>query len=262
MTTDGSRQPGRSPWPARIGLIVLLLLVACAVVVYSTIQMGVISGEEFSPTTFKRRSFTYYEIPLIGIQVSPIWHKDQSSDLERFLVSDSLVPAAKGADPKGVRWDLVYARRGEVVSHRGDAQILCNYFDARDRNEEETWLTWTKKHQELASILWPVIRDLANQELYIFIPQLMEIAERTPSTSQFSDLISQTLTTRLLELATNQRFLDRHAQAIELYTQALTRSPNEIEALQGRAESLRILGKQQESAADQALIRELQGSIH
>jgi len=42
----------------------------------SVALFGMVVGEEFSPDKFARRSFIYYEIPLLGIQVSPVYRDD------------------------------------------------------------------------------------------------------------------------------------------------------------------------------------------
>ena len=41
------------------------------VLAYMTLTFGRIQGEEFSPDVFRRREFSYYEIPLLGWQVWP-----------------------------------------------------------------------------------------------------------------------------------------------------------------------------------------------
>jgi len=255
MANQGLRQQGRSSWPARLGLIVIGVVVSVAVVVYSTFYFGLIHGEEFSPTTFERRKFGYYEIPLVGFQVSPITHTDVTGTLEEFLVAKKSVPVDKDAQ---VRWDLVKASRGDLIASPGNAQILCNYFDTVDADDKKVWLVWAEKHVELSKLLWPAIANLARHELYIFIPELLELARQASTPTQFKKAIDQNLTKKYVELAQKQHSLGRHELAIELYSHVLDRSPHEINALQGRAESFDSLGKTKDAAADIALVRKIQ----
>ena len=113
---------------SRIGLALLALLLMAGVVILATVYFGKVSGEEFSPTKFQRRIFSYVEIPLLKIQVSPISRDDKTSDLEKYLVKNKLL----GTPAKEARWDLVWANGGQ----HGEARILCTYLDSvNDRGQ-------------------------------------------------------------------------------------------------------------------------------
>lgn len=255
MANQGRQQTVRSPWGARLGLVVIGVVLSLAVVVYSTFFFGLIQGEEFSPETFERRHFAYYEIPLVGFQVSPITHSDQTGDLEEFLVAKQIVPVKKGGNP---RWDLVSASRGNVLASPGDAKVLCDYFDTVDADKKTVWLRWTEEHTELGILLWPAVADLAEQELYVFIPDLLELARQTTAADEFQSKLDQMLTVKYTDLAQTQQSLGRHEQAVELYSHALVRAPQDINALQGRAQSLKSLGKTREATTDLDLVRKIQ----
>ena len=93
-------------------MIALGAVLLGGVFVYSTAQFGFVHGEEFSPYSFKRRSFTYYEIPVFGIQVSPIRHDDTTGDLEGYLTGQKLVAPTQLTQD---RWDLVVVNPAFVL---------------------------------------------------------------------------------------------------------------------------------------------------
>ncbi len=78
-----------------------------------TMMFGRVSGEEFSPEQFKRRTFSFYEIPIVGLQVWPVKHIDATGDVETEVVTKKLITVKK---PEKPRWDL-------VLGYRGSAQV-------------------------------------------------------------------------------------------------------------------------------------------
>ena len=89
------------------------------VLAYMTLTFGRIQGEEFSPDVFRRREFSYYEIPLLGLQVWPITHTESTGPLENYLRNKQLISLpARLPEP---RWDLVSATRG----WGGTRSIMC-----------------------------------------------------------------------------------------------------------------------------------------
>lgn len=183
---------------------------------------GLVRGEEFTPDLFQRRTFEYYEIPLIRIQVTPIARQDNTNSLERYLRGQKFVPAARPTPP---RWDLVscsQAGRGVAV---GDADILCAYLDAKDAEDTYVWRTWTEKHADLAKILWVEADHLADQRLYLLIPDLFELAARAADTAKFHRTLRQTMADRCETLARAQHELGHHHAALQLLDEALRYAP-------------------------------------
>lgn len=45
------------------------------VVVIGIANFGLVNGEEFAPDTFERRSYWYFELPLVRLKVTPIKHR-------------------------------------------------------------------------------------------------------------------------------------------------------------------------------------------
>jgi hypothetical protein len=157
------------------GLFILPVGTAAVFVLLTTvIRYGFVHGEEFAPDTFQRRSYRYYELPLIRLKITPVKRTVHRPSLEEMLVNKSYVPKKEPPD----RWDLVAAYRGVSPWRQGDAQLLCDYLDAEDTtdNFRNYWEKWTEDHPELAKVLWSEIAQLARRDLYALIPPLFERA--------------------------------------------------------------------------------------
>ena len=144
-------QPARSKGSSRI-IVVIVGVVFLLLVLYVCItQFGRVEGVEFSSATFKRRHFRYHEIPLLGMQITPIKRNDRTSGLANYLTNNSLVQAQ--ASQGAPQWDIVRVIRGGVISDRGDAEILCTYLDMVDAEGGVVWLQWSKDNAPLAKVL-------------------------------------------------------------------------------------------------------------
>jgi hypothetical protein len=237
----------------------LCIVPALAFLAYLTFYLGCVQGQEFSPDTFQRRSFSFYEVPLFGLQVSPISRDFITGSCETYLIDQKLiVPDPKTAS--GPRWDLVFANRGfgatERLSAYSEAKILCYYLDAQDKKGISIWRGWSEKHPAQARILWPAIANLARQHLYLFTPDLMRLAEANLSPEELKSQIARTLSSKYCLLARSHQSLGRHDTAVELFTEALTHSPGMSEARLGRAEALEALGKHTDAAADRQSVQQ------
>ena len=74
---------------ARILFLMFAGAAVLFVLAYMTLTFGRIQGEEFSPDVFRRREFSYYEIPLLGLQVWPITHTESTGPLENYLATSN-----------------------------------------------------------------------------------------------------------------------------------------------------------------------------
>jgi hypothetical protein len=240
------------------------LLFVLGIVVYSVSFFGHVKGEEFAPATFSRREFSYYEIPLLGLQISPIHRRDITNALESQLTRDKLV-ASQSVTESGKRWDLVIARRGIEGARgralaQGNARILCEYLDALDGQNVHIWLTWSTKNPELAKVVWPVVARVAREDLYIFAPDLFELARNARDPIELKAELDRWLVKQYLAFALTQQQLNRHEAAIELYSAVLQLVPSHADALIGRAKSLTALGNDDQASADLALAERLGAS--
>lgn len=206
----------------------LLALLAVAFLGGMTMIFGRVSGEEFSPHDFKRRTFSYYEIPVVGLQVWPVKRFDATGDVETELVAKKIIVPTT---PKEPRWDLVAGYRGTAQVADGDARILCHYLDRPDDQGSRTWLKWTTDKPKLAKVLWPWIAKLAEQELYLFMPDVFELAmgatESDEGVKAFEQSLSDLLASKYHDFAVVQQKLEQHAAAVELLTEAIKLAPNE-----------------------------------
>ena len=132
--------------------------------------LGRCSGEEFSSRDFSRRTFFYYRIPIIKIQVTPIFRSAKSSLLVKHLRSQGLI--AKGNQ----NWELASLQTGVGHPYEAEEIILCRYLDQRNDDFDLRWLAWSQKHTKLARAFWPVVLRVANEDLYLLLPDLFQIA--------------------------------------------------------------------------------------
>lgn len=243
QATPSSRSRGN-----RITFLALGALLTGAVLFYATMYFGRVNGTEFSPHTFKRRSFHYFEIPLVGWQVTPMQRSDDTGDLENYLITTGLVPRQQNQGKP--RWDLVRALRSDTIVSQGEAQILCSYLDATDSENNPFWLEWSKENTELSKVLWPAIVKVARHELYILVPELLLAARSVTDADPLQKEIDNTLAAGYLRTGRFYQQLGNHEAAVVLLTESLAHDPDHADALKHRAESQAALGNRANAAAD------------
>ncbi len=177
----------------RLCVVLLPLLATVVTTALAVLLFGVVSGEEFTPDTFSRRSYHYVELPWLRIPLSPVRRREHRSELEQLLVDQQYV--AVSGPP--YRWDLVLAQRGGTMWREGDARILCIYLDARDPYDSLYGLDWTRANPALARLFWPQIASLARRELYLYMPELFVLAQTATDPEQFRQDIDRTVQERL-----------------------------------------------------------------
>lgn len=195
----------------------LAALGLAAVVLIATFLFGHHGGEEFSPDTFTRRLFYYFQIPLLGIQVTPILREDTTNALENYVLANRFVVPNSPDNP---RWDLVRAFSAGSGIVRGDAEILCNYLDATDQNQRLYWQRWSDSRPEAARVLWPLVARLARQQLYLFVPELFELAAAESDPDVLAGKLKRSLAQQYHRLAKIHGALGNHDAALELRDQA------------------------------------------
>lgn len=252
-TTNRRAPTTKSTWLSRIGFTLLGLLLLAAVVVCSVLFFGQVRGEEFSPDKFQRRVFAYAEVPLIGLQVTPISHKDRTGNLEKYLTTNKLIDTA-GLEP---RWDLVQAADGATSGQFGEAQILCMYLDAVDNAGKHVWLTWTETETAMAKILWPAVSKLAGQELYSFVPDLFLMARSASDAIRFEEDVDAVMARNYTFVGNAVQVRENHEKAVEFFSEALTHNPDHIDALRGREKSYQALGNTTSADADRIRLKAL-----
>jgi hypothetical protein len=184
-------------WLGIAGWSVLALLGATLAVFVLTVTFGAVHGTEFCPQTFQRRTYSLYELPLIGIQVTGIRREDVSQAAELFITSHKYitVPTAGAQED----WHIITGSRGTATS-RGDASILMQYLDATDSEDYHRWVKWSEEHPKLAPILWPAVQRLAEHELYIFVPDLFDLAKKIEDPVKLRQELDRAVASKLLFL--------------------------------------------------------------
>jgi hypothetical protein len=210
--------------------VVSVISVSLAVV-YATILFGHVEGSEFSPESFSRRSFSFYEIPLLGIQVTPVKRTAAAAPVEAYLLGQKWVAALPPA-----AWDLVAGwRGGRRVDPRG-ASALCNYLDTLDARGNLVWLDWSQTNASMAAVLWPVVARLARERLYEIIPDVMRsaaaAAEDGASLAEWQTRLSRLVAERCVVLGDHYSAQRERAYAARLYELALEFDPDNSRARQ------------------------------
>ena len=187
-----------SPWLARAGIGALAIILTALLGIMLTLMFGSVHGVEFCPQTFERRAYSFYEVPWIGLQVRAVRHLDLTGPVEKHLVEKKLVkPPAKSP----VNWHIVRGVRGGGPPQTGDAEILTKYLDAQDAEEKHVWLDWTEKHPQQASVLWPAVAQLSREDLYIFVPEFIDLAKHSTDPVHFRQQLSSRLAEKLFLVA-------------------------------------------------------------
>jgi len=182
MSSPRTTSPRRWPrWLAICGWSLMGVLGAALVVVIATLTFGAVHGTEFCPQTFERRSYSYYELPIIRIQVTGERHEDLTGATEVVLTSKNYVTApASGRQD----WHVLVGSRGSRLRRPGDAGLLITYLDAQDSEDEHRWARWSEKHAELAKVFWPAVQELAVHDKYLFVPDLFDLAKSISDSPQ------------------------------------------------------------------------------
>jgi hypothetical protein len=212
-----------------IGSVVLGVMVFFATVIF-----GLVAGTEFSPVSFKNRVFFYYQIPAIGIQVSPVAREEMQSAFSRYLVNNDFLPSA---DKLEERWDIARMNSGGGGQWKGDAAILSDYLE-HDTRDSSPWWTWTEEHPELGRILWPKVGRLARDRHYLLIPNAMNAATLADDPEVLAKTLSDELAQAFTMIGKSEQARGNHEKAVELFDRALEEVPDYPPATEARAESV------------------------
>jgi 3-methyladenine DNA glycosylase AlkC len=228
----------RRPWPKWLVFTlwgVLGLLAATLLVFMATLWFGGVHGTEFSPQTFERRSYSFYELPLIRKQVTAIRHDDLTGVAETFLTSKNYVATPPAGAPQD--WHIIVGSQGTKMFHKGDASILMQYLDSKDSADYHRWVKWSEDHPKLAKVLWPAVQRLAQDDLYIFIPDLFLLAKQADDPVKLQAALNKLIAAKLLFLADRLQDRHEHAEAIKLLDEAIQLDPANQELTKARETS-------------------------
>lgn len=172
MSSAFATQSNRGPWrswgvPATTSFIILGLLLFM-VICWCEWVGGSVTGEEFNPYTFERRSFRYRQSLFTKRQLEGITRTKKTPDkLSAYISARPWFPISTQD-----HWDL--AR---------DSTVIVDSLDWRSRplvrlltNEEFTsfWLDWSMNNSELSTYLWLAVIELAREDQYESIPLIFD----------------------------------------------------------------------------------------
>ena len=168
-TSESTAKPSSAPfWISLVALLIFLLLFGG----YLSVA-GIVSGEEFSPDDFSRRHFSYNVMPIFGVEIRGLSHQNSASVLEQTLITDNwITPITKTPQT----WHLVHDSISKTSSPDFDASILVKLLERSDSDDNQVWQIWTDDHPQNAKTFWPAVAELARNNLYWAIPDIMELA--------------------------------------------------------------------------------------
>jgi hypothetical protein len=146
-----------------------------------------VHGVEFCPQTFERRSYSYYELPIVRVQVTGERHEDLTSATEKYVTSEKYITPGSGKKD----WHVLVGSQGTRLRRPGDAGILMKYLDAAESGDRRRWVHWSENHAELAKILWPAAQQLALSEAYVFVPDLFDLTKTIDCDEEFKQAVQK-----------------------------------------------------------------------
>ena len=230
---NGSSPPRSKRWLAIAGWSLLAVLGATLLVFIATVTFGAVHGTEFCPQTFERRSYSYYELPILGIQLTGERHEDLTGPTELEITSQKYIAPYAGAKKD---WHVLVGSRGTRVRRPGNAGILMMYLDAMDNENYHRWVAWSQDHQVQAHVLWPAVQRLALHELYVDVPDLFDLAKVIDYPQELQQQLNQALAARLLRLGRRLQQRDNAAAAGKILDEALSLDPMSTEIQAARDE--------------------------
>ncbi len=190
-------------------VVPLIIFGGLGAAVLVIMMFGRCFGEEFSPHNFARRHFLYFRVPLVKLQVTPVYRSNGNNALVVHLQSNKFVAST------GKNWQLLSLRAGVANPYEADPMILCRYLDQRNAKHDLAWLQWSSKHPELSSVFWPFVVQAARAGLYVAIPDLFETARAATKPEDLSLALHQKLAASTLALARGQYQLAAYEEAIQ-----------------------------------------------
>lgn len=231
-------------WNLALGAVIIV-----GSLVGIVLLLGRVRGREFLPDRFEVRHFSFLEIPLLRVQVSPVQYTPTTSALARYLrTTGKITPFTREGEPTpGDQWHLVELRRGDGVSLPADAKLLVDFLSQpADRllspasgagsgsarrtgvsPQQHQWHRWSLDHPAQAAVLWPRVQRLAHRRLYLLIPDLFRIAEETDSGPALRAAIDALLLRRYEQMFAESQNAGQHALAESIRQAALADFPHD-----------------------------------
>jgi hypothetical protein len=164
-----------NPYLIPILLFLLLVFFGGLMFLFST---ALIQGTEFSPNNFQTRTFSYSRVPgtkivltktALGPAVSIT-----NTDVLKHLKTISGAPV----------WHVssIYSR-----SETHPSNTLVEALQQTNADRADFWGAWSNANPSLAAVLWPFVQQLALQEFYFPIPDILEAAAESKNPNDFEE---------------------------------------------------------------------------
>ncbi len=195
-----------------IVLLVCMLFMSLGMVIL--FGLGQTTGVEFSPDDFSRRRFSYNQTPYFNWVIAKKTYFDETTPLEENLVLDGLIMPVVN---KPQTWHLISdsGSTPEFMSAGCDARFLTKFLDLTDDKDHDYWLGWNEKYPDSAKFFWPRVAELARQEMYLKIPDVMQfaMAVEKDDVGTFADRLDELVAQAYLELGKLDLELERFERA-------------------------------------------------
>ena len=226
MSTSVSRTTSQRKGSRRT-VIVLCSVMTILFVGGLTYIQGAVSGTEFAPSHFQTREFSFHEIPFLHIQLTAVRRKIVSDKASRVIRTSGYITTPRGKPP--TTWHLVSLTRGASTTP-ALASLLTDALQI-EQNGGTFWQNWTTNHPKSSAVVWPYVQRLADRELYVLVPELLQIA-RTQAADNGQKLkmeIDTWLVGQYVTLIEDMRSADRGELAESLLIEARKDYPNATE---------------------------------
>jgi len=211
-----NNRPRKIPW-FRIAIGILILFSIGLLLFLVGLAAGSVSGTEFSPDNFSMRSFRYTRLPLVGWTIRG--RRFDDIDLSVDLIQDGFIT------PQPIKqWHLVSEGSFSSNNQNCDARFLIQLLNLKTSSDLSSyWIEWNEKYPDHAKTFWPLVAELARDELYLVLPELVEIpigVDRVSQAKGGGDLAALDSTSQpsIIEIEAFRTALhDQIARAYELY---------------------------------------------
>lgn len=201
MITTNKNDSLRWRWLRWVIYFFGFLFIAC-VACSLYLLAGLVGGVEFDVTSWKTRKFQFVVDPFTDSQLTYIYY-DSSQE---FVIDPVIAPFLAGGviRPANPRWDLVSIYRS-ISSAKGEAGILLRYLQAKNVDDELTWVVWTNKNASTAPIFWGAVRDAVHLQRYDRLHAIFEAARLDTSPATLKKTLDEIMLTLAIDDASRHR---------------------------------------------------------
>ena len=205
-------------------MTLLLAVIVLPISYFILAGLGEKSGVEFSPDDFSMRRFDYNRVPFFNWTKRGIDYDPYPCPTAKTLIADDWIRVT-GRTPR--RWHLVSESRmfsSEPLPAECDARFLTDYFEMSNSEGEIIVLKWTDSNPKSAKILWPLIAELARNQVYLPIPGILEFSlahKKADNDSVFLKSLENRVATAWTDAARICQTNNNHVVAIKLFDKAI-----------------------------------------